>query len=134
MFASTFGLRDPDRRFAPSGMMTLDFFSVALLIAKIVATRGSELARESATRATAKIASKLTPTHCMTRLETRSARRPDWYRLIAGSINHGRDGTASPAREEPAFVRDPHRLRYNVLLMRKRALRDESSRTPRCRA
>src|SRR5699024_4308858 len=83
MFASTFGLRDPDRRFAPSGMMTLDFFSVALLIAKIVATRGSELARESSTRATAKIASKLAPTHCMTRLETRSARRPDGYRLTS---------------------------------------------------
>src|SRR5699024_10252031 len=28
MFASAFGLRDPDRRFAPPGMMTLDFFSV----------------------------------------------------------------------------------------------------------
>src|SRR5690625_2933690 len=31
MFASAFGLRDPDRRFAPSGMTALGFFSVALI-------------------------------------------------------------------------------------------------------
>src|SRR5690625_5658863 len=45
VFASAFGLRDPDRRFAPSGMTILDYFSVALLIRRENSSNSWERAR-----------------------------------------------------------------------------------------